>query len=86
MQIEHAELDSGSREVARTVLYLSVDEIIQRQPESHRGIIRLRIDGLDVQSIAEREQRSKRTVERVLQSFRNQLMESALIDVGSEPS
>lgn len=86
MPDEQTDGGSGSHDVARSILYMSVEEIIQRQPESHRGIIRLRIDGLDVQSIAEREQRSKRTVERVLQAFRNQLMEAALIDIESEPS
>lgn len=86
MPSEQLDEGSGSHDVARSILYMSVEEIIQRQPESHRGIIRLRIDGLDIQAIAERERRSKRTVERVLQSFRNELMEAALIDIESEPT
>ncbi len=69
---------------AKNILCMSVEEIIQKQPESHRGIIRLRIDGLEVQTIAEREKRSKRTVERILQSFRTQLMESALLNIGEQ--
>jgi RNA polymerase sigma-70 factor (ECF subfamily) len=69
-------------EVARHILCLSVEEIISNQPESHRAVIRLRIDGMEVQEIALQEQRSKRTVERILQSFRKELIESALLSVG----
>ena len=69
-------------EDAKNILCMSVDEIIERQPISHHGIIRLRIDGMSVQTIAEREHRSKRTVERILQSFRSQLMDSALVCIG----
>ncbi len=80
--VDHA--DSQITEEAKSILCMSVEEIIQKQPESHREIIRLRIDGLEVQAIAERENRSKRTVERILQSFRTQLMESALLNVGEQ--
>ena len=73
-------------EVARNILCMSVEEIIEKQPESHRSIIRLRIDGLEVQMIAEQEKRSKRTVERILQSFRKELVESALLSIGEEAS
>lgn len=66
-------------EVAREVLRLSLEEVIANQPESHRDIIRLRIDGFEVQAIADQLQRSKRTVERVLQSFREQLLQAALV-------
>ncbi len=68
--------------IARAILKMSVDELIMAQPTSHQGIIRLRIDGFDVQSIAKAQRRSKRTVERVLQSFREQLMDSALVASG----
>ena len=73
-------------EVARNVLCMSVEEVIDKQPESHRNIIRLRIDGYDVRKIAEREKRSKRTVERILQSFRSELIHSALISIGEVTS
>lgn len=63
---------------------MSVEEMIQKQPQSHHNIIRLRIDGLEVQAIAERENRSKRTVERILQSFRKELMDSALLNLGEQ--
>jgi RNA polymerase sigma-70 factor (ECF subfamily) len=71
-----------NNEEARNILCLSVEEIISNQPESHRAVIRLRIDGMEVQEIALKEQRSKRTVERILQSFRKELIESALLSVG----
>ena len=78
------QLDEKNAEEAKSILCLSVEEMIQKQPASHRGIIRLRIDGLEVQAIADRENRSKRTVERILQSFRTQLMESAILSVGDD--
>jgi RNA polymerase sigma-70 factor, ECF subfamily len=71
--------DNRNAEEAKSILCMSVEEMIQKQPPSHHQIIRLRIDGLEVQAIAERENRSKRTVERILQSFRKELMDSALV-------
>lgn len=71
--------DGSLEEEARNILRLSVEEIVSQQPESHRDIIRLRIDGLEVQAIADETKRSKRTVERVLQSFREQLLKSAVL-------
>jgi RNA polymerase sigma-70 factor, ECF subfamily len=80
-----ASVSAAESQEAKNILCMSVDEIIHKQPETHRSIIRLRIDGMDVQAIADHEKRSKRTVERVLQSFRTQLMESALVSIG-EPN
>lgn len=80
----HEQIDQHNAEEAKSILCMSVDEMIQKQPPSHRTIIRLRIDGLEVQAIAERENRSKRTVERILQSFRKQLMDSALFNLGEQ--
>lgn len=73
--------DRIDQDEAKNILCLSVEELIQQQPESHRGIIRMRIEGHEVQTIAEKQGRSKRTVERVLQSFRNALMTAAIVDV-----
>ncbi len=67
------------KETAETILRLSIDELIEQQPESHRAIIRHRINGLDVQAISDECGKSKRTVERVLQSFRQELIRSALV-------
>ncbi len=80
----HERIDDHNAEEAKSILCMSVEEMIQKQPASHRSIIRLRIDGLEVQAIAEREKRSKRTVERILQSFRKQLMDSALLNLGEQ--
>lgn len=83
MAADEAENAAGSEhEVAKNILCMSVDEIIAKQPETHHAIIRLRIEGLDVQAIAEQEKRSKRTVERILQSFRKELVDAALLTIG----
>ena len=66
-------------EEAERILKMSVEEVIQQQPESNRPIIRMRIEGYEVQAIADTLGRSKRTVERVLQNFRNDLMQSAIL-------
>lgn len=64
---------SGSDEMALTVLRLLIEEILAGLPGSHRQIVQLRIEEYDVAEIAHRTQRSKRTVERVLQQFRQSL-------------
>ncbi len=50
-----------------------ISEILGELPESSQQIIRLRIEGHAVQDIATATGRAKRSVERVLQQFRNQL-------------
>ncbi len=62
--------------LAEQILQMSIDEIVVNLPESSRQIIRLRIEGHSVQEIADRIRRSKRTIERVLQSFRTELLAS----------
>jgi RNA polymerase sigma-70 factor (ECF subfamily) len=64
---------SGEDEVAMTVLRLVVDEVLEGLPESHRKIVEWRIEGYEVAEIADRVERSKRSVERVLQEFRIRL-------------
>ncbi len=54
-------------------LQMVVDEILDELPEVQRRMVELRIEGHDVAAIATQTQRSKRTVERVLQQFRDQL-------------
>jgi RNA polymerase sigma-70 factor (ECF subfamily) len=56
-----------------TALRLVVDDAIAALPESSRQMVRLRIDGHEVGDIAARAGRSKRSVERVLQQFRDHL-------------
>lgn len=62
--------------IAYESLRLVVDELIHDLPESNRGIIELRIEGYDIGEIAEKTNRSKRTVERTLQQFRKRLRDS----------
>lgn len=66
---------AGGDDVAYQVLRMVIDELIESLPDSHQRIIHLHIEGWDVTGIASETQRSKRTVERVLQQFRNQLKE-----------
>lgn len=56
-----------------TALRIVIDEAIAALPESSREMVRMRIDGHEVAAIAARTARSKRSVERVLQQFRDQL-------------
>lgn len=86
IEVNDSKFDPASHEEAKNVLRLSIDEIIQQQTESHRDVIRLRIDGHNVKEIADRLRKSKRTVERVLQSFRNELMKTTLLSCSDEDS
>jgi RNA polymerase sigma-70 factor, ECF subfamily len=56
-----------------TALRLVVEECVAGLPESSREMVRLRIDGHEVGDIAARTGGSERSVERVLQQFRDQL-------------
>ena len=67
------EAAGGRDEVALTVLCLVIDEILYALPSGHRPIIERRIEGYEVVEIAAQLQRSRRTVERVLQEFRRKL-------------
>ncbi len=77
----------GARdETPMHVLSMVIDEVVGELPEIQQQMIQLRIEGHEVSQIAERTQRSKRSVERVLQKLRQRL--SDLIDDAndSEPS
>jgi RNA polymerase sigma-70 factor (ECF subfamily) len=65
--------DEQNDELALMQLRLVLAELMSTQSELSRQIVELRIKGHDVAEIAERVQRSQRTVERVLQSFRQLL-------------
>jgi RNA polymerase sigma-70 factor, ECF subfamily len=56
-----------------TILRMVIDEAVAKLPESAGQIIRLRIEGEEVNEIGRKANRSKRSVERVLQNFREQL-------------
>jgi len=63
----------GQDEGAMAVLRLVIDEVLDALPPGHRPIVERRIEGYELGEIAEQLQRSKRTVERVLQEFRRRL-------------
>jgi RNA polymerase sigma-70 factor, ECF subfamily len=56
------------------ILRLTIEDLTQEMPEAHKQMIQLRIEGYTVSEIAEKVERSKRSTERVLQSFRTLLM------------
>ena len=58
---------------AESFLQLVIDEALERLPEPHRQMVRMRIEGHEVAEIATTTARSKRSVERVLQDFRRHL-------------
>lgn len=60
------------------ILELVIEDLLQQMPPVQRQIVEFRIEGCTVAEIAERTKRSKRTIERTLQSFREQL--AALTD------
>ncbi len=68
--------DDRHDEQALALLRLVIDEILARHAAVDRAIIGLRIEGHGVAEIAGRVHRSRRTVERVLQGFREELRAS----------
>ena len=71
---EHAVESQAARdEEALSLLRMVIDDLLRDLPEAHRKIIELRIEGHEVNEIATAVQRSKRSVERELQDFRNRL-------------
>jgi RNA polymerase sigma-70 factor (ECF subfamily) len=62
-------------EQAYNVLRMTIDDVLKDLSESQRDMIMLRIEGNGVNAIAETTGRAKRSVERVLQTFRETLSE-----------
>jgi RNA polymerase sigma-70 factor, ECF subfamily len=67
------ESERGRDEGALTVLQMVIEELLEGMPAANRRMIEMRIEGYEVAEITEKVRRSKRTVERVLQGFRNRL-------------
>lgn len=65
--------ESSADDVAFGVLKMVVEDTISELTATQQSIVRDRIEGFEVSEIAERVKRSKRTVERTLQQFRQQL-------------
>jgi RNA polymerase sigma-70 factor (ECF subfamily) len=66
------------------LLEMTIDEVISEMTESSQTMIRLRIEGHTVQAIAAQTSRSKRSVERVLQGFREKM--SGLLGLAEDES
>ncbi len=62
------------------ILRLTIEELICALPKEHQAVISDRIQGYEVAEMAERHQLSKRTIERILQSFRRRLKEQLEVD------
>lgn len=73
------EVAGGSAQAEETelkILQMTIDDLLVDYPAAQREVICLRIAGHEIDDIVTRTQRSKRTVERTLQRFRQQLSES----------
>jgi RNA polymerase sigma-70 factor (ECF subfamily) len=74
----------GTDELALRSLRLVITEVLSDLPQVHQQMIIRRIDGCQIEEIAAETGRSKRTVERVLQKFRERLRE--IIDEPADAS
>lgn len=63
-----------SESVAFLVLKMTVNEVLGELAEEHQDVVRLRIEGFEVDDIVERTGRAKRSIERILQGFRKKLL------------
>jgi RNA polymerase sigma factor (sigma-70 family) len=61
-------------------LEAAVREALEKLPAPHRQVVELRLEGYEVAEIARTVERSKRTVERILQEARGELR--TLLDPG----
>jgi DNA-directed RNA polymerase specialized sigma24 family protein len=76
--------DHVADSTALTVLQLVIDDITSKLAEVKREMIRLRIEGHEIEEIAQQTGRSSRSVERTLQEFRQAL--AAKLQDGEEPA
>lgn len=60
-------------DTALSILRMTIEEILEDWPENQREIIHLRIEGHSVDEISNKVGRAKRTVERILQRFKQEL-------------
>ena len=65
--------DFGEPAGASAVLRLTIEDILETLPELHRKVVHYRIDGYEIAEIASHVSASRRSVERILQSFRSRL-------------
>ncbi len=64
---------TAADETALSILRMTIDEILEQWPANQREIIHLRIEGHSVDEISQKVGRAKRTVERILQRFKQEL-------------
>jgi len=76
--------DQVADSTALTVLKLVIEEITKKLPEVKQEMIRLRIEGHEIDEIAQQTGRSSRSVERTLQEFRHAL--SSKLQEADNPS
>ena len=65
--------DKNQDDFALTFLQMVIAETLEPLDPPYRAMIELRIEGYEVAEITQKTGRSRRTVERVLQTFRNRL-------------
>lgn len=71
--LENVSTPEQSNDDTFLVLKMTVEEVMSLLPDAQKEMVDLRIEGYDVAEIAEKTRRSKRTVERNLQDFRQKL-------------
>lgn len=72
---QYARSENNAEASEYAFLQMVMEEAMENLPASHRPIIRLRTEGYEVAEIAAKLGRAQRTVERILQNFRNQMAE-----------
>lgn len=80
-KVQFASMSSDN--TAMQVLNMVIEELMEDFPEAQQKMVQLRIEGNTIGQIAEKTDRSRRTVERVMQEFRQNLSE--LIDLNRSP-
>jgi RNA polymerase sigma-70 factor, ECF subfamily len=78
LDVDGSAVNPQSDQESLKVLEMTIRELLSPLPEEYQKVIELRVAGFEVQEIAEKSGRSKRTVERILQEFRRKL--GGLID------
>ena len=63
------------QELPYLMLKMTIDELVRGLPEAYQQIIELRIEGNTLDEIVQKTGRAKRTAERVLQEFREKLLQ-----------
>lgn len=69
-------LDLEKSKNTTEVLRITIDDLLKDLPSSHKQVVHLRIDGCEIAEIATQVNVSRRSVERILQTFRIRLREA----------